>query len=75
MDVPAAEHHRVVVDEPDVLVHNVMEVTQAPASLVDEEAGGLPGDGRKTAAQTYSLAHTRVHQRLVLTSFAASACR
>lgn len=42
MEVLAAEDHLVVVDEPDVLVHNVTEVAQAPAGLVDEEADSLP---------------------------------
>lgn len=50
MDVPSAEHDFVVVDEPDVLIHHVVEVTQAVASLVDEETDGLRGIAQGDAA-------------------------
>lgn len=41
MNVPAAEDDLVVVNQPDVLVDDILEVAQASARLVDVEANGL----------------------------------
>ena len=50
VDVFAAEHHAVVVDEPDVLVNNVTEVAQAAARLIDEETDRLRKQATGAAA-------------------------
>jgi hypothetical protein len=41
VQVPATEHDLVVVDEPYVFIHNIPEVVEAAARLIDEETDGL----------------------------------